>query len=299
MEFCKKIYENSEVSSPWALASMVATYVSLVPAAALLIRGQYIKMQRLLLLVVVAMNLRYIIFGVGTAIAWFTNLYDIVVYLFLSETTNCDEKATLGRLPENTLLSMYSHHPGWANEFYMHFKGPNTDISRLCLHIHILGQTAALSMSFFHIFVVRAAAAKRLLGRLAALCGVVGMTMAVIIGSEDGEYETYGKMWSVYGWYWMAGSSFFCLGKGVLAVMRKDIKSHKRWMTRYYVSMWSDFLIFRLLLLVLTPMFTTCKSCALLTCIWLSPAIGLLLGQLVLSAGFEDTSSWTSAYKKN
>jgi len=37
---------------------------------------------------------------------------------------------------------------------------------------------------------------------------------------------------------------------------------------------------------VLTPCFSQCRSCALLTCIWLSPAIGLLLGQLVLSRGF-------------
>ena len=40
----------------------------------------------------------------------------------------------------------------------------------------------------------------------------------------------------------MAGSSFFLLSKGVLTVLQGNIKSHKRWMTRFYVSMWCDFL---------------------------------------------------------
>lgn len=54
--------------------------------------------------------------------------------------------------------------------------------------------------------------------------------------------RAYGGMWAVYGWMWMAGSSFFLLSKGVLAVLQGQIKSHKRWMTHFYVSMWCDFL---------------------------------------------------------
>lgn len=296
---CKKHYAASTLSEPLTLASLVAVYLALVPAAVLLYRGQYIKMQKLLLLVVATMNLRYLVFGIGPSISWFTNLYDMVNYLFIGDQTNCLEVPTLSNEPaENTLMQMYTFHPSWASDFYHHFMGPGSDLSKLCLHAHVLFQTAALVLSFFHIFLARGAV-QRGLGRVAALCGTVGLTMAVLMGSEDGQKESYGGMWSVYGWYWMAGSSFFLLSKGVLAVMRKDIKSHKRWMTRYYVSMWCDFLVFRLMLLVLTPCFTQCRSCALLTCIWLSPAIGLLLGQYVLSRGFvEDHRAWTSGYSK-
>mmetsp|Transcript_12852 Transcript_12852/g.22289 ORF Transcript_12852/g.22289 Transcript_12852/m.22289 type:complete len:299 (+) Transcript_12852:64-960(+) len=296
MEYCKRHYASSTVSEPLTLASMVAVYLALVPAAVLLYRGQYIKMQKLLLLLTVAMNLRYIVFGMGPGISWFTNLYDLANYLFISDQTNCLEVATLSNeVPENTLLQMYTFHPSWAMDFYNHFM--TSDLSKLCLHMHVLFQTAGFVLSFFHIFVVRHAALQRSLGRLAALCGTVGLTMAVLMGSEDGQKESYGGMWSVYGWYWMAGSSFFLLSKGVLAVMRKDIKSHKRWMTRYYVCMWSDFLIFRLMLVVLTPCFSQCRSCALLSCIWLSPVIGLLLGQYVLSRGFVEDQAWSTGYK--
>mmetsp|Transcript_58732 Transcript_58732/g.119543 ORF Transcript_58732/g.119543 Transcript_58732/m.119543 type:complete len:303 (-) Transcript_58732:189-1097(-) len=300
MEYCKSHYAASTLSEPLTLASMVAVYLALVPAAVFLYRGQYIRMQKLLLLLAVTMNLRYLVFGMGPGISWFTNLFDLVNYLFIGDQTNCLEVPTLSNeLPENTLLQMYTFHPSWATDFYNHFMGSGSDLSKLCLHAHVIFQTACLVLSFVHIFVARTAALQRSLGRASALCGTVGLTMAVLMGSEDGQKASYGGMWSVYGWYWMAGSSFFLLSKGILAVMRKDIKSHKRWMTRYYVSMWSDFLIFRLMLVVLTPCFSQCRSCALLTCIWLSPAIGLLLGQLVLSRGFvEDHRTWTAGYNK-
>ena len=38
--------------------------------------------------------------------------------------------------------------------------------------------------------------------------------------------------------------------------------------------------------IVVTPLFSECQSCAMLLCIWGAPTIGLLLGQVVLSAGF-------------
>ena len=73
------------------------------------LRGKYILMQKLLLAVVVLINLRYMVFGVAPAIAWITNVADIFNYLFISQSTNCEEVPTLATLPsnENSLLSMY------------------------------------------------------------------------------------------------------------------------------------------------------------------------------------------------
>ena len=36
----------------------------------------------------------------------------------------------------------------------------------------------------------------------------------------------------------------------------------------------------------MTPLFSQCQSCAILLCIWGAPILGLLLGQVVLNAGF-------------
>jgi len=289
------------MDEPMTFAMVAGLYGALVVAAIPLVLGKYILMQKLLLAVVVLINLRYMVFGVAPAIAWITNVADIFNYLFISQSTNCEEVPTLATLPsnENSLLSMYTYHPTWANQLYFHFPS-GMNYSTLILHVHVIFQTACLALSFFHIFMVKQfGSMKRLLGQLSAWCGVVGLTTALMVGLEDGKVESYGGMRSVYGWIWMAGSGFFLMGKGVLAVLQKDISSHKRWMTRYYVSMWCDFLIFRLMLIVVTPLFSECQSCAMLLCIWGAPTIGLLLGQVVLSAGFlEEDSKWTSQYKK-
>jgi len=42
-----------------------------------------------------------------SGISWFTNLFDLVNYLFIGDQTNCLEVPTLSNeLPENTLLQM-------------------------------------------------------------------------------------------------------------------------------------------------------------------------------------------------
>ena len=42
-----------------------------------------------------------------SGISWFTNLFDLVNYLFIGDQTNCMEVPTLSNeLPENTLLQM-------------------------------------------------------------------------------------------------------------------------------------------------------------------------------------------------
>ncbi len=66
-------------------------------------------MQKLLLAVTVLINLRYMVFGVAPAIAWITNVVDVFNYLFISQSTNCEDVPTLATLPknENSLLSMY------------------------------------------------------------------------------------------------------------------------------------------------------------------------------------------------
>ena len=38
--------------------------------------------------------------------------------------------------------------------------------------------------------------------------------------------------------------------------------------------------------IVVTPLFSECQSCAVVLSIWGAPTIGLLLGQVVLNAGF-------------
>ncbi|CAK9090619.1 unnamed protein product [Durusdinium trenchii] len=149
------------------------------------------------------------------------------------------------------------------------------------MHIHVLSMTLALSISFLHIFVLRGKIQRRA-GQLSALSAAIGVPMGLVVGLTNTTSAAYGGMWAVYGWMWMAGSSFFLLSKGVLAVLQGQIKSHKRWMTRFYVSMWCDFLIFRLMLVVVTPFVRQCISCAFLPMIYLSPLIGLIAGELVL-----------------
>ncbi|CAK9090514.1 unnamed protein product [Durusdinium trenchii] len=163
------------------------------------------------------------------------------------------------------------------------------------MHIHVLSMTLALSISFLHIFVLRGKIQRRA-GQLSALSAAIGVPMGLVVGLTNTTSAAYGGMWAVYGWMWMAGSSFFLLSKGVLAVLQGQIKSHKRWMTHFYVSMWCDFLIFRLMLVVVTPFVRQCISCAFLPMIYLSPLIGLIAGELVLRN--KDNGSWASNYDK-
>eukprot|EP00913_Durusdinium_trenchii_P001137 g1045.t1 len=48
--------------------------------------------------------------------------------------------------------------------------------------------------------------------------------MGLVVGLTTQSSEAYGGMWSVYGWIWMAGSSFFLLSKGVLTASSASMK---------------------------------------------------------------------------
>lgn len=290
-------YTDGSMVDTVTLATIGAFYASLASALYLLIWGKYIQMQKLLVVVMVLVNLRYIVFGMSASIGWVTNASDVLTDLLVGLDTDCPQRAPamcteLSGNP-NSLLSMYTSHPSWAADLY-HLFGEGPKLDKICMHIHILAMTAALSVSFVHIFFLRGKLQRRA-GQVSAFSAAIGVPMGLVVGLTNQSSEAYGGMWSVYGWIWMAGSSFFLLSKGVLTVLQGNIKSHKRWMTRFYVSMWCDFLVFRLLLFVVTPFVTECKSCAFLPMIYLSPLIGLIAGEVVLQA--KDNGNWVSNYK--
>ena len=266
------------------LGSIAAFYVALAVALYFLLMRKYIQMQKVLTVAMVVVNLRYAVFGMRASIAWVTNASDVLTDLLVGMDAECPQHspAICTQVPgnPNSLLPQYTAHPSWAADLY-HLFGDGPTVDKICMHIHVLAMTIALSVSFIHIFFVRGKL-QRLAGRVSAMAAAIGVPMGLVVGLTNGNSEAYGGMWSVYGWIWMSGSSFFLLSKGVLAVMQSDIKSHKRWMTRFYVAMWCDFLVFRLLLFIVTPFITQCKSCAFLPMIYLSPVIGLVVGEIVL-----------------
>ncbi|CAJ1404143.1 unnamed protein product [Effrenium voratum] len=283
----------------WACVGLI--YVGLAAAAVLLLQGKYLQMQRCLLLLTVGSNLRYPMLGLARGTTLLITVSNVFSYVSGVDPVDCNQ-ITFDRLEGNeiSMLAMFTCHPSWALDFWYGVVGGAQPL-QLCMHLHIICNTTCLALSFLHIFGNFSGKARRGLGRASALSGMLGISCGLMVGLHGAQTGRYGGTIVGIGWIWMAGASAVCLGKGVSAVMRKNMKAHEEWMTRFYVLMWSNFLIFRLLLFVLTPVFEECRNCAFLIPTYASPAIGLVLAELLLrrkALGLVGSpATWAAGYR--
>merc|ERR1740138_1932668 len=77
------------------------------------------------------------------------------------------------------------------------------------------------------------------LGWVAITLVTGGTASALWLGSEHGsEKKGYGGYYAVAGWFSMGSTVLGTLTPGVVAILRKDVAGHQKWMTRFYGSMW-------------------------------------------------------------
>merc|ERR1712050_653898 len=100
------------------------------------------------------------------------------------------------------------------------------------------------------------------------------------LGSEHNSEVLYGGPRATYGWMSMGIMVLGPLIAGMLAILRKDVKSHKKWMYRWYGSMWGAFLVFRVIFFA-GGLLRWHQSAMVVTAIWVSAPIGCAIAEWV------------------
>lgn len=112
-------------------------------------------------------------------------------------------------------------------------------------------------------------------------CLTISLICAVWLASEHGPVAEYGGALSTYGFYSMAACVYLCAVMGVLAIRRGDNALHRVWMFRFLGAMWGSFWLFRVVLFIIDPILRNFEAAALLTVIWGSAPLGILIAELI------------------
>ena len=137
-------------------------------------------------------------------------------------------------------------------------------------------------------------------GRTCVVFGVVGSVAGGILGGYHyfDKNPTYGKIPNAMGVQFCTLVTCTCLYKAVKAIIHKDIPTHKLWMSRYAGAMWGIFLIFRLIFLLVGPLFTLMKLNAGTTynvSSWTSGPIGIVIANYVHAKNMREEAAAKAA----
>ena len=280
-------------------ANMAIAYVTLAGGTALLVcginrskTGQKAGWVGMLLLTFMMGWINYS-YGLrntaGESIAFFNGLYD-PFYNIGSPSGNVSDHP--GLMPcldtsngphNNCAMNVgYTLHASWAANFHYRFTekvGWVFNCARLYAHIWMnttafiialvqFDKNTRSTMLWLH----------RKLGWAATILTTAGTLTAMWLGSEHHAEELYGGAQAMCGWFTMGACVLGTLWAGIVAAKRKDIASHKKWMTRWYGSMWGAFLIFRILFL-LGGLLRFHKSMMILLAIYSSAPLGIAFAE--------------------
>jgi len=301
--------------SPYA--NMMIAYVTLFGGTGLIVcgmnrskTGQRVAWAGMVLIIfmMVWINTGYGIRGsAGDSIAFFNGLYD-PFYNAGNPSGNVTEHP--GLIPcietsdgphNNCAMDIglgYKLHASWASNFHHRFTEKVGWVFRTArLYAHIWMNTTAFlialvqfdqktrsTMMWLH----------RKLGWAATILTTGGTLAACWLGSEHHAEELYGGSYAMWGWFSMGTCVLGTLWAGIAAVKRKDIASHKKWMIRWYGSMWGAFLVFRVMFF-LGGLLRFHKSLMILIAIWSSAPLGVVIAEWhrVRSMAYEHESAKT------
>jgi hypothetical protein len=285
--------------SPYA--NMVIAYVTLAGGTGLIVcgihrsnAGQKVAWVGMLLLTIMMgwINSGYGIRSTaGESIAFFNGLYDPFYNIGNPSGDINDHPGLIPCLDTangshnncamNTGLG-YKLHASWAANFHHRFTektGWAFNVARLYAHIWM--NTAAFiialvqfdkntrsTMIWLH----------RKLGWVVTILTTSGTLTACWLGSEHHSEELYGGSYGMWGWFSMGSCVLGTLWAGIAAVKRKDIAAHKKWMVRWYGSMWGAFLVFRVLFL-LGGLLRFHKTAMSLIAVWTSAPLGIVIAE--------------------
>lgn len=285
------------------LANLGIVYVGLAGGSVLLCYGLYNKSAGwvgMVSLTVLAcmINYRYGINDVGETIAFFNSVYD--PFYNIGASGNMTNYPGLSRCFKGNDCSVLSfqYHAAWAATFHHRFTGAAGaafNCARLYAHIWMNTTAFALCLVQFHQPTRRKYLwLHRKMGWATITLVTSGTVTALWLGLEHGKEEFYGGYYAVAGWVSMATTLFSTLIPGVLAVVKKpaDVPAHKKWMTRFYGSMWGAFLIFRVWFLF-GGLFRWHKIAIIQIAVWTSAPLGVLCAEFarVRQIAAEETTS--------
>jgi len=228
------------------------------------------------------LNVRYLINGAPNAIAFFVGIYDVLDNLGVAATEGA---AALARCPDNACTvwgDYYLNHPSWGVAFYDRFLN-GTQLRTNLLYGHLTFNSIVFVL--MHIQLLRPGtgdnpAWHRAIGRVSFVLLTLGTICALWLASEHGPVGEYGGNLSMYGFWFMSLCVYGCAVMGVVAIRKGEISTHRIWMIRFAGSMWGSFWLFRVMLFVLGPLLRDWEAAALLTCIWLSAPLGILIAEV-------------------
>ncbi|MEM7377454.1 MAG: DUF2306 domain-containing protein [Pseudomonadota bacterium] len=224
------------------------------------------------------LNIGYFVNGVPNAIAFFVGIYDVL------DNLGVDSAPALATCPGNTCSvwgEVYQNHPSWGVAFYDRFA--NGPASRsLLLYGHIGFNSIVFVLMHWQLARPGTAenrATHRVVGRVSFACLTLGTACAIALALQHGPVTAYGGVLSTLGFLSMSAVVYGCAVKGVLAIRRGDSAAHRVWMIRFVGAMWGAFWLFRIMLFVLGPLLRQWDSAAILTCIWFSAPLGVLIAE--------------------
>lgn len=281
------------------LANMLIAYVTLAGGTGLVVcgihrsrAGQKVAWFGMLLLAFMMgwINSGYGIRSTaGESIAFFNGLYDPFYNIGHPSGDIKDHPGLISCLPtvngshNNCATGLgYTLHASWAANFYHRFTakaGWAFNVARLYAHIWM--NTAAFILALVQFDKNTRSGMiwlHRKVGWAVTILTTGGTLTACWLGSEHRTEELYGGSYAMWGWFSMASCVLGTLWAGIAAVKRKDIAAHKKWMIRWYGSMWGAFLVFRVVFLF-GGLLRFHKSAMIIIAIWISAPVGIVISE--------------------
>ncbi|MEX0345770.1 MAG: DUF2306 domain-containing protein [Rhizobiaceae bacterium] len=266
---------------------VLTVYAALIVWAVLLITGLRKHSFRPFLLfgvgLMLFLNIGYFVNGIPASIASFIGIYDVLINLGLAQDTNA---AAISNCPDNACTvwgDRFVNHPAWGAAFYARFaNGP--EFRSTLLYGHIGFNSIAFVLMHFQLF-RPGYGENRTLHQLVGRVTFASLTLSVIcatwLASQHGSVSEYGGLLAQYGFYSMAACVYACAVMGILKARAGDTVAHRIWMFRFIGSMWGSFWLFRVMLFVIDPMLRNYEAAAILTCIWGSAPLGIVIGDMI------------------
>jgi len=266
---------------------VLTVYAALSVWAVLLVRGVRQRSYRGFLLfgigLMLYLNVGYVIFGAPASIASFIGIYDVLINIGLQPASEADAVSTCVGNACTVWGDRYLNHSAWGAAFYERFANGPEFRSKLLIG-HIVFNSLAFVLIHIQLFKPGYGASRKthkLLGRVSFVFLTISLICAVWLASEHGPVAEYGGRLSEYGFYSMAAFVYGTAIMGIVAIRSGDTAKHRVWMFRFAGSMWGSFWLFRVMLFVLDPLLRNYEAAALLTVIWASAPLGILIAEVI------------------
>jgi hypothetical protein len=231
------------------------------------------------LLLLLFLNIRYLIEGAPSGIAFFISLYDFFDNLGLSRGDAPLAMTTCANNACSLWGSTFELHQTWGVAFFDRFvEAPSLRTNTLYLHLACNSIVFVLMhIQLFKPGHTASGVNHAWLGRLTMMFLTIGTVAALYLASEHDAVSPYGGIWAERGFYSMSLCVYGAAVMGARTAIRGDWERHRIWMIRFVGAMYGAFWGFRVLLVITGPLLREWESASLLISIWASAPLGLVI----------------------